>query len=67
LWVELPERVDEMKLYALAIERHISILPGPMFSATGRFRNHIRLNCGTPWSPASERALMTLGQLCQRA
>ena len=66
LWVELPPDADAMKLYTIALEKKISILPGPIFSATGRYRNHIRLNCATGWSPAHERALITLGQLSSR-
>jgi DNA-binding transcriptional MocR family regulator len=66
LWVELPPRADAMKIYRAALEKHISILPGPIFSATGRFKNFIRINCGSGWSPAHERALQTLGRLSQR-
>lgn len=67
LWIELPPAVNAMKLYRAALDRHISILPGPIFSATNRFTNHIRINYGGRWSPASERALGTLGRLCERA
>jgi DNA-binding transcriptional MocR family regulator len=66
LWVELPPKVDAMRLYRSALHEHISILPGPLFSATGRYRNHIRINCGSGWSPEHERALVTLGRLCGR-
>ena len=66
LWIELPARVDALKLYRAALDKRISILPGPIFSATGRFKNCIRINCGSGWSPAHEKALMTLGRLCER-
>ena len=49
-----------------ALNEHISILPGPLFSATGRYQNHIRINSGNGWSPEQERALVTLGRLCDR-
>jgi DNA-binding transcriptional MocR family regulator len=67
LWVELPPRVNAMKLYRAALDRHISILPGPVFSATGRFKNYIRINCGGGLSPAHDRALATVGRLCERS
>ena len=67
LWVELPAKVNALELYRAALEKHISILPGMIFSATGRFEHHIRINCGSTWSPAHERALSTLGRLCERA
>ena len=67
LWVELPERVDAAKLYRAALAQHISILPGVMFSPSGRFKNHVRISCGQTWSDAIDRALITLGKLCEKA
>ncbi len=66
LWVELPGRINAMNLYQAALAQHISILPGTIFYATGRFRNYIRLNCGHSWTDAHERALLTLGRLCEK-
>ncbi|VVE76995.1 aminotransferase-like domain-containing protein [Pandoraea sputorum] len=63
LWVELPEKVDGMKLYQLALERGITVGPGYMFSASGSYRNFIRLNYSTPWSPEIEQAVITVGKL----
>jgi DNA-binding transcriptional MocR family regulator len=67
LWVQLPPKVDAMKLHRAALAEHISILPGPVFSATRRYRNCIRINCGHRWSEAHDRALITLGRLCHLA
>jgi DNA-binding transcriptional MocR family regulator len=53
-----------MKLWRAALNEHISILPGPIFSASGRYRNHIRINAGITLSDARTRALATLGRLC---
>jgi DNA-binding transcriptional MocR family regulator len=64
LWIELPGKIDAMKLWRSALAEHISILPGPIFSATGRYRNHIRLNAGVMPADARNRALATLGGLC---
>ena len=66
LWVQLPTEVDALELYRAALAKHISILPGTIFSATGRFKNCIRINCGHTWSEAHDRALLTLGRLCER-
>ncbi|WP_342119665.1 aminotransferase-like domain-containing protein [Pseudoduganella sp. OTU4001] len=63
LWVELPEGVDAMKLYALALERKITVGPGHMFSARGSYTNCIRLNFSYPWSKEIEDALRMLGRL----
>jgi DNA-binding transcriptional MocR family regulator len=62
LWVEMPEAVDSIRLYAQAREAGISVTPSPLFSARKQFRNCIRLNAAQ-WSPKSEGALATLGNL----
>jgi len=66
LWIELPERVDALKLHRSALAERISILPGVIFSATGRYKNYIRINCGHVWTRTHDRALLTLGRLCDR-
>lgn len=63
LWVELPRGVDAVRLHEAASAERISIAPGPLFSARGRYRNFIRINCGDVWTPRQERALMLLGHL----
>jgi DNA-binding transcriptional MocR family regulator len=65
VWVEMPERVDAMKLYERAAERKISVAPGPIFSARGKFRNCLRLNCSAAWTDTIERAVATLGDLAK--
>jgi DNA-binding transcriptional MocR family regulator len=67
LWVELPEKVDALKLYRAALAKGISIVPGLIFSASGRFKNHIRVSCGYPWADSIECAVTTLGRLCESA
>jgi len=63
LWVELPEKVDSVELHHRAIQNGISISPGVVFSATGKYRNYVRINCGLLWTPDVERAVATLGRL----
>ncbi|HEX8914367.1 MAG TPA: PLP-dependent aminotransferase family protein, partial [Humisphaera sp.] len=63
LWVELPEQVDSVALHDRAMKAGISICPGVVFSAAGKYRNCVRLNCGLLWTPEVERAVPTLGRL----
>jgi len=63
IWVECPVAVDAEKLYAQALAHGISIAPGPMFSATRKYRNFVRLNCAVVWSERVEKAIARLGQL----
>ncbi len=44
LWVEFPIEVDSVKLNKLLESRNISIAPGVIFSASGKYRNFIRMN-----------------------
>ncbi|MGE8690203.1 MAG: PLP-dependent aminotransferase family protein [Achromobacter sp.] len=70
LWVELPPRVDALRLYRLALERGITIGPGQMFSVSDGYRNFIRLNYSTPWSDDIEQAVIAVGRIaatCARA
>ncbi len=65
LWLELPKGCDSIVLFERLLERGITIAPGPMFSASGRYRNCIRLSLGQPWSPRHERALRDIGRLAR--
>jgi DNA-binding transcriptional MocR family regulator len=67
VWVELPSYVDASKLHLLALREKISISPGEIFSASGRFKNYIRINCGHHWSPKMEQAFATLGKLVHQS
>ncbi len=63
LWVEMPESCDCIDIFNKALEHNIGITPGILFSATRRFRNHLRINCGFPWNDANIKAIETLGQI----
>jgi DNA-binding transcriptional MocR family regulator len=65
LWVELPKSCDTVVLFEKLLERGITIAPGPMFSASQRYRNCMRLGLGQPWSERLERALREVGRLAQ--
>jgi DNA-binding transcriptional MocR family regulator len=63
LWVEMPPGVDSLELHEAALDQGVSIAPGPLFSATQRYRNFLRLNCAVPWTDAVEGAVRRLGKL----
>jgi len=62
LWVQLPEIVDALELYKLALEGGIALAPGQLFSPTYQFPNFIRLNAAE-WTYSTERALEQLGEM----
>jgi len=63
LWLELPPHVDTLLLHQQALERGISIAPGPIFSAKREFKHYLRLNFGHPDPQRLEAAIATLGEL----
>jgi DNA-binding transcriptional MocR family regulator len=63
LWVEMPRQVDALELHREAVAEGIAFTPGQLFSASGRYRNCLRLNCGNPWDERFDAALRRLGEL----
>ncbi len=66
LWVELPRNINCFEVYTEALQHNIGITPGMLFSATRKFKNYIRINCGFPWTPATEQALEQLAALINK-
>lgn len=60
LWIELPRNINCYDVYTEALQHNIGITPGMLFSATRKFKNYIRINCGFPWTPDTEQALEQL-------
>lgn len=65
LWIELPRGVSGLDVFEQALEQGIGITPGILFSATRRYRNFIRINCGFPWQEHNEQAVQRLGEIVQ--
>jgi len=62
LWVQLPENVDSLELYGMALQGKITLAPGHVFSATYQFSNFIRLNAAA-FDYTTERAIERLGAM----
>jgi len=63
LWIELQQKMDSLKLQQKALEKKISIAPGPIFSARKQFKNYLRLSCGHRISTHTEAAIKKLATL----
>ncbi len=66
LWVELPRNINCYDVYTNALEKNIGITPGMLFSATRKFKNYIRINCGFPWDSETEFAMEQLAGIIHR-
>ncbi|KXU96487.1 GntR family transcriptional regulator [Caballeronia megalochromosomata] len=65
LWLEMPRRFDSRALFDRALEEGICFAPGIAFSASGRFRNCLRLSAGHTWSQQVADGVRRLGQLAK--
>jgi len=63
LWVEMPRGCNSIEIFNRALQYNIGVTPGILFSATRRFKNYLRINCGYPWDETNEAAIATLGRL----
>lgn len=63
IWVELPEDTDSFALARRALSQGVSIAPGPIFSASGKYGNFVRLSSARTWDARLERALLVLAKL----
>jgi DNA-binding transcriptional MocR family regulator len=65
LWIQLPGKLDSVRLYQEALKAFIAIAPGYIFSPTHKFDDFIRLNAAC-WSEKSEQDLIRLGMVVKR-
>jgi DNA-binding transcriptional MocR family regulator len=66
LWVELNKGLDAHRLYREAIKHKVSIVPGQLFSASGHYRNCIRIAYSRHYDETVEYGLKLLGELARK-
>ena len=52
-------------MFEALVERGIAIGPGPMFSASQRYRNCMRVSVGYAWTSRHERAMREIGRMAR--
>ena len=62
LWIELPESFDTHALDPMLKENGIAIAHGNIFSATGKYRNCMRLSHASVFTPRTEWAVRRIGE-----
>ncbi len=65
LWVELPVDIDTVKLNERTMKQGVSIAPGVLFSASGKYRNCMRLNFTDKPSEKNENAVKQVATCIQ--
>lgn len=61
LWVELPEGFDTLKLNRILVEQGVQVAVGSIFSASGKYRNCLRMNYSAKPTPQIEDAVRKVG------
>lgn len=61
LWIEMHEKIDAVSVFNWACSEGIGIVPGSVFSASGKFRNCIRISCGSPVTDETGEGIKKLG------
>lgn len=62
LWVELPEGVDLLCVSRQLSRLKIQTAPGSIFSASGKYRNCLRVNCAMPLTERYRDAIRKVGE-----
>jgi len=63
VWVELPPGYDSTEWFRLCVDNGISITPGVLFSASGKYKRCARISYGLPWNDKVEQAVIKIGEL----
>ncbi|MNN73884.1 putative HTH-type transcriptional regulator YjiR [compost metagenome] len=66
LWVELPENFDTLRLNRALLEQGVQIAVGSIFSASGKYRNCLRMNFASRATQEIEHAVRTVGTTARR-
>ena len=61
LWIELPEGFDTLKLNRVLVEQGVQVAVGSIFSASGKYRNCLRMNYAAKPTPQIEEAVRKVG------
>ena len=67
LWIELPDKIDTLDLYAKAREEEIILTPGLLFTSRKGFHNNLRLSFAHPIAGKRLDAFKRLGEIIKNS
>lgn len=62
MWIEFPETFDTLRLNSLLRQSSIQIASGSLFSASGKYRNCMRVHYGLPLTDEMQQVLRVIGE-----
>jgi DNA-binding transcriptional MocR family regulator len=66
LWIELPEGFDTLRLNRALLDQQVQVAVGSIFSASGKYRNCLRMNFASKPDALIERAVQRVGVAASR-
>jgi len=66
LWIELDDEFDTLRLNRYLEQQGVQIAVGSIFSASGKYRNCLRINYAPKLTPDIEQAVSRVGKTIQR-
>ena len=66
LWLELPEGFDSLRLNRALLDQGVQIAVGSIFSASGKYRNCLRMNYAAKPTPQIEDAVRKVGMAASK-
>ncbi|MBB3141471.1 aminotransferase-like domain-containing protein [Halomonas organivorans] len=63
LWLEMPEGFDSLRLNERLASERLQVAPGPMFSASGKYRHCLRLSYAASPTAELEAAVRRIGEV----
>ncbi|WPO99829.1 PLP-dependent aminotransferase family protein [Pseudomonas sp. HR96] len=66
LWIELPEGFDTLRLNRALLEQQVQVAVGSIFSASGKYRNCLRMNFASKPDASIEQAVRRVGETATR-
>ncbi len=66
LWIELPSKINSMDIFQEALERKVLTIPGLICSNLSRYKNYLRVSCGSPYTKDLEEGIAIVGEIITR-
>lgn len=66
MWIEFPEGFDTLRLNSMLRAENIQIAAGSLFSASGKYRNCMRVHYGLPMTEQTQQRLRLVGETAEQ-
>lgn len=61
IWIMLDGKRDALAVYEESLRLGVAVMPGNLCATDDRYRSHLRISCGFPWSSRVEQGIRRVG------